>query len=216
MRLRRTTYKHRAKLDLTLPGDRNPCSAVAWHGDRKRTGAAIPAKMMPTWKRQAEALRKESPLCAAFQVLLLRLGCRPNELASAEWPQSDFKRKTPWIPDSKEEPYEVPLSAQAVAEFKKLLWKRGALNATGKDHVFPSRVGKHEHLAQYTEPKGVLSHSSNQMRHTHHTLGTRLGVKEIVLDVLEGRSILKSGAAGRGYVDNHELGTELRQAQDSV
>jgi integrase len=217
MRLLRSIYKHAAKLDTSLPGDRNPCSAVEWHGDKKRDGAAIPAKQMPTWKQQVEKLRKDSPLRAAFQMLLLRVGCRPNELAGAEWSQVDLKRKTFWIPDSKEEPYEVPLSAQAIAEFKKLREHR-ALNKPGKDYVFPSRMGKRGkgHLAQFTEPKDVLLRSSNALRHTHHTIGTRLGVKEIVLDVLEGRSILKTGAAGRGYVDTHELGPELRAAQEKI
>ena len=42
----------------------------------------------------------------------------------------------------------------------------------------------------------MLSHSGNQMRHTHHTVGVLLGVDELILDVIEGRSLLKVGAAG--------------------
>jgi integrase len=220
MRLLRSIYRHAARLDTSLPGDRNPCSAVEWHGDKKRTEGAIPAKMMPAWKKQLEAVRKRSPIRAAFQILLLRLGCRPNELASSEWWQVDFKRRVFWIPEhetdgAKVEPYEVPLSSQAVAEFKKLLEARG-LNSPGKDHVFPSRMGKHAkgHLVHYSEK--TLSHRSNKMRHTHHTLGTRLGIKEIIVDVMEGRSIIASGSAGRGYIDTHELGPELRKGQEII
>jgi hypothetical protein len=110
MRLLRSIYRHSARLETSLPGDRHPCSAVEWHGDRTRKDAAIPATQMPTWKNQIEAVRNESPLRAAFQMLLLRLGCRPGELASAKWEQVDFERKLFWIPVSKTEEYEVPLS----------------------------------------------------------------------------------------------------------
>jgi integrase len=217
MRLLRSIYRHAARLDTSLPGDRNPTSAVEWHGDKKRKDAAIPAKQMPAWKKQLESVRKKSPLRGAYQMLLVRMGCRPGELAEAEWSQVDWKRKALWIPISKTEAYEIPLSPQAIAEFKKLLEAR-VLNAEGKDHVFPARMGKRGkgHLAQYIEPKETLSHSSGSGRHTHHTIGTRLGIKEIVLDLMEGRTILKSGAAGRGYIDAHELGPELRAAQESI
>ena len=217
LRLLRAIYRYAARLDVSLPGDRNPCSAVEFRGDKKRQKASIPRQMMPAWWRQIENLRQKSPLRAAFQVLLLRLGCRPGELASAEWSQVDFEHSTFWIPDSKEEPYEIPLPAQATAEFKRLLEAR-CLNRGARDYVFPSRLGKrgHAHLTQYTEPRRVLSHSSNQMRHTHHTIGVRLKIDDRVLDPLEGRSILKSGLAGRGYCDVHELGPELRQAQETI
>ncbi len=46
-RLLRAVYRHAAQLDTTLPRDRHPCSAVQWHGDKKRTGAAITAAEMP-------------------------------------------------------------------------------------------------------------------------------------------------------------------------
>src|SRR5262249_53975761 len=87
----------------------------------------------------------------------------------------------------------------------------------GNNHVFPSRMGKRGrgHIVQFSE-KGRLSHYSYSMRHTHHTIGTRLGIKEPVLDPLEGRSILRSGLAGRGYIDVHELGPEIRDAQERI
>lgn len=219
MRLLRSIYLQAAARDTSLPSSRNPCSGLKgkWHGDNKRKNAAIPRDLMPAWAAQVEVIRKTSPLRGAFHMLLLRIGCRPNELASAMWEQVDLKRRVLWIPDSKETPYEVPLSKQAVAEFKKLLEAR-ALNAKGMDYVFPSRVGKRRlgHLVQYLEPRDVLSHSSNQLRHTHHTIGVRLKIDDRVLDPLEGRSILRSGLAGRGYIDTTELGPEMREAQDAI
>jgi integrase len=212
MRLLRSTYRHAARLDTTLPGDRHPCSAVQWHGDKTRKDAAIPATQMARWKEQVEALRNTSPLRAAFQMLLLRLGCRPGELASAKWPQVDVEKRLFWIPVSKTEEYEVPLSKQAVAEFEALLDSR-ALNRPRCDFVFPAR-GKEGHLKRLSE--AALSHSSNSMRHTHKTIGTVLGINELVLDVCEGRTLLKSGMAGRGYIDRGELGPKVREAQEAI
>ena len=54
------------------------------------------------------------------------------------------------------------------------------------------------------------------MRHTHKTIGTVLGINELVLDVCEGRTLLKSGMAGRGYIDRGELGPKVREAQQSI
>lgn len=164
---------------------------------------------------------------AAYQMLLLRLGCRPNELASASWWQVDFEHKVFWIPEpekepngadgAKEEPYSVPLSPQAIKEFEWLRDNVRPLNKEGKDFIFPSRMGKRGlgHLAQVYESR--LSHSSYAMRHTHHTVGIRLpGLKELIVDLCEGRSIKKSGLAGRGYIDEHELGPEIRAAQEAI
>jgi hypothetical protein len=33
---------------------------------------------------------------------------------------------------------------------------------------------------------------------------------------LEGRSLLKAGLAGRGYLDSNELGPEIRAAQQAI
>ena len=165
-------------------------SGGSWHGDRKRTGAAIQPEGdadMEASSREvrqglaARSARRSMSFCCAS-------GADRMSPAAAEWPNvSTGSGKVLWISHSKEQPYEVPLSPQAVTEFKKLREAR-ALNRGDRDFVFPSRVGKrgHGHLAQYTEPKDVLLRTSNALRHTHHTLGTRLGIKEIVLDVMEG------------------------------
>jgi hypothetical protein len=47
-------------------------------------------------------------------------------------------------------------------------------------------------------------------------LGVQHGIDEIVLDVLEGRSLLKSSLAGRGYIDRSELGPKVRAAQHTI
>jgi integrase len=218
MRLLRSIFRYAAKedpsLDIDVKRGRHPCTSVEWNGDNKRMNAAIPREQMPAWKKQVEALRSESPLRASFQVLLLRLGCRPGELASAEWSQVEWNRKVFWIPESKTEAYEIPLTKHCIAEFKKLEEAR-ALNRDGNDFIFPSR-SESGHIEQFIEPKTVLSHCSNQMRHTHHTIGVRLKVDDRILDPLEGRSLIKRGLAGRGYIDLHELGPELRAAQEII
>ena len=218
MRLLRSIYQQAKALDPSLPGigilhraeglARRP--QARRRGDSREGDADDGSGRSRSYARSCRCAQRSRCCCCAS-------AAARTSLLAAEWPNVDLKRKVLWISDSKEEPYEVPLSPQAVSEFKNLREAR-ALNRGDRDFVFPSRVGKrgHGHLAQYTEPKDVLLRTSNALRHTHHTLGTRLGVKEIVLDVLEGRSILKSGAAGRGYVDTHELGPELRKAQDII
>ena len=214
MRLLRSVFRHAAKLDTSLPGDRTPTSAVEWHGDRKREGAAIPAGHMPTWNAQLQALRRNSPVRAAFHMLCLRLGTRPGELARARWSDVDWERCILTLPETKTHLVEIPLPIQAVAELKELR-KVAALNKRGADFVFPSR-GKEGHLKRLVEDKTTLSHTGNCGRHCHHTLGTKLEINELVLDVLEGRSLKKAGAAGRGYIDVGELGPKLRDAQAKI
>jgi hypothetical protein len=226
MRLLRSVYLHAAMLDTSLPSDRHPCTALknSWHGDNVREGAAIPAAMMPQWKQQLEALRSKSPLRAGFFMLNLRLGTRPGELAERRWADVEWERRVLVVPDSKEEPYEIPLTQQCIDELKRLEAAR-ALNQPGNDFIFPARAGKRGfgHLMQLTEPAHVLPYTGNCGRHSHKTIGMTLvgtkvgfeiGLNELVLDVLEGRSIIKAGLAGRGYIETTEL--KLREAQQAV
>ena len=75
-RLLRTIYLNAAKLDVSLPRDRHPCSAVKWNQEKPRKDAAIPAADMPEWKRQLDALRaKESAA-----------GCLPDATPSHRLP----------------------------------------------------------------------------------------------------------------------------------
>jgi integrase len=222
MRLLRSIYRHAARFNVELPGDRNPCSAVEWHGDKTRTGAAIPATMMPEWHVQLEKLRAASPIRASFHMLCLRLGTRPGELARASWSDVDYERNVLVLPETKTTLTEIPLTAHCIAEFRHLEAFRG-LNFNDRDgrmrdFVFPSRAGKRDigHLTHHLEKKKTLSHSGNTGRHTHHTLGVRLGIEDRILDVLEGRSLKKSEMAGRGYIDRHELAPEMRRAQQLI
>jgi hypothetical protein len=47
-------------------------------------------------------------------------------------------------------------------------------------------------------------------------LAALLGIPELVRDVLEGRSLLKAGLAGRGYIERSELGPKVREAQQLI
>jgi integrase len=208
MALLRSIHRHAAKLDTSLSFERHPCTAVDFHDEKPRQNAAIPAETMPAWSAQLEKLRALSPLRASFQFLNLRLGTRPGELAARKWSDVDWERQILTLPDTKTGLYEAPLTAQCIAELEHVKEVRRVLNPKS-EFIFPARGDGH--LARFTEPKSVLSHSGNQMRHSHHTIGVLLGIDELVLDVLEGRSLLKVGAAGtassagRGYLDRLAL-----------
>jgi integrase len=151
-------------------------------------------------------------------MLCLRLGARPGDLVRARWRDIDWKRKVMAMPDTKGKPYEIPLTLQSLKELRKL----GNIPAPNKDltvdFIFPSpRIGKNDgHMVNWLEPKAVLSHSGNCGRHTHHTIGAGLEINELILDVLEGRSIMKAGLPGRNYVDQGELGRNIRMAQQRI
>jgi hypothetical protein len=219
MALLRSIHRHAAKLDTSLSFERHPCTAVAFHDEKPRQNAAIPVELMPAWSGQLQKLRALSPLRGLFQIINLRLGTRPGELAARTWADVDWGRKVITLTESKTGLYEAPLSTQCVAELEevrevgKVLYPKSAF-------IFPARGNGH--LARFTEPKNTLSHSGNQMRHTHHTVGVLLGIDELILDVIEGRSLLKVGAtgtasrAGRGYLDRLALGPKAHEAQQAI
>jgi integrase len=219
MGLLRTIHRHAAQLDTSLSFERHPCTAVEFHDEKPRQNAAIPADLMAQWSAQIEALRVTAPLRASFQILNLRLGTRPGELAPRKWSDVDWKRKVLTAPESKTFLIEVPLSKQCIAELDRVR-AAGSVLYPGSEFIFPARDAGH--LARFTEPKSVLSHSGNQMRHTHHTVGVLVGVDELILDVIEGRSLLKVGAAGtassagRGYLDRLALGPRAHEAQQAI
>jgi len=209
MSLLRTIHRHAAQLDTSLSFERHPCTAVEFHDEKPRQNAAIPAELMPAWGEQLECLRALSPIRASFHILSLRLGTRPGELAPRKWSDVDWDRKILIAPETKTHLVEVPLTVQCIAELERVR-PIGRMLYPRSEFIFPARDGGH--LSRFTEPKSALSHSGNQMRHTHHTIGVVLGVDELVLDVIEGRSLLKVGAAGtassagRGYLDRLALG----------
>jgi integrase len=218
LRLLRSIYRHAAKLDTSLSRVRHPCEAVEWHQEKKRVGAAIPAELMPAWAAQIEAMRSNRPIRASFQMLNLRLGTRPGELARAKWEDFDWQRNVLVLPETKTHLVEVPLTAQIREEFERVK-EVGQGLFPGSPYVFRAN-SKTGYIRELMEQKTVLSHSGNSGRHTHHTIGTILGVQhgidELVLDVLEGRTLLKSGLAGRGYIDRSELGPKVRAAQERI
>jgi integrase len=219
MALLRSIHRHAAKLDTSLSFERHPCTAVSFHDEKPRQNAAIPTALIPTWFVQLQKLRAQSPLRALFQIVGLRLGTRPGELATRIWTDVDWDRKVITMTESKTGLYEAPLSAQCVTELEEVR-EVGKVLYPKSDFIFPARGNGH--LARFTEPKGTLSHSGNQMRHTHHTIGVLLGLDELILDVIEGRSLLKVGAtgtassAGRGYLDRLALGPKAHEAQQAI
>jgi integrase len=219
MALLRSIHRHAAKLDTSLSFERHPCTAVVFHDERPRQNAAIPTEIIPAWFAQLDKLHELSPLRAVFQLLNLRLGTRPGELAARKWTDVDWDRKVLTLPETKTGLYEAPLSAQSIAELEKAK-EVGRVLYPKTEFIFPARGNGH--LARFTEPKNVLSHSGNQMRHTHHTIGVLVGIDELILDVLEGRSLLKVGAAGtassagRGYLDRLALGPKAHEAQQAI
>jgi integrase len=218
LRLLRSIYRHAARLDTSLSRVRHPCEAVEWHQEKKRVGAAIPSELMPAWAAQIDAMRASRPIRASFQILNLRLGTRPGELARAKWEDFDWQRDVLVLPETKTHLVEVPLTDQIRAELE-LVRVAGQDLFPGSPYVFPANSAT-GYIRELMEQKAVLSHSGNCGRHTHHTIGTVLGVQhgidEIVLDVLEGRSLLKSSLAGRGYIDRSELGPKVRAAQHTI
>jgi len=219
MALLRSIHRYAAKLDTSLSFERHPSTAVAFHAEKPRQNAAIPAELMPSWFGQLQKLRAQSPLRALFQILGLRLGTRPGELAARTWTDVDLERKIITLTESKTGLYEAPLSTQCVAELEEAR-QVGKVLYPKSEFIFPARGNGH--LARFTEPKSILSHSGNQMRHSHHSLAILIGIDELILDVIEGRSLLKVGAtgtastAGRGYLDRLALGPKAHKAQQAI
>jgi len=213
MALLRAVHRYAARLDTSLSFDRHPCTAVEFHDEKPRQGAAIPANEMARWFEQLEALRVKSPIRASYHALCLRLGARPGELAVRQWSDVDFDRRIITFPETKTHLVEIPLTEQCIAELNRLKETTRVLYSRST-HLFPARDGKC--LSRYTELKNTLAYSGNCGRHSHHTIGVVLGIEELVLDTLEGRSLLKAGLAGRGYIERSELGPKIRAAQQLI
>src|SRR5437762_14344939 len=101
--------------------DRTPTSGLhrRWAQEKPRD-AHIPTEQMPAWKAQLETLRTTNPLRASYHALCLYLGTRPGELARAKWSEIDAERRVLFLPQTKTEPYEVPLSTQALDELERM------------------------------------------------------------------------------------------------
>ena len=213
MSLLRSIHRHAAQLDTSLNSDRHPCTAVEFHHEKPREGAAIPAQGMRQWFVELEKLRAVSPIRASFHMLCLRLGTRPGELAARKLTDIDHARKILTLPTTKTFLVEVPLTLQCTEELERAR-KAAEILYPGSEFIFPARAGAH--LSRFTEPKNVLAYSGNSGRHTHHTLACVLDIPELVRDVLEGRTLLKAGLAGRGYIERSELGPKVRDAQQLI
>lgn len=105
----RAIHRHAARLDTSLSFERHPCTAVEFHDEKPRQNAAIPAELMPAWGGQLTKLRALSPLRASFQILNLRFGTRPGELAARQWSDLDWDRNVLTLAETKTGLYEAPL-----------------------------------------------------------------------------------------------------------
>ena len=213
MRILRALYNDAAERDTTLPRDRNPCTSVRWAEEKPRE-AAIPLKEMGKWADQVEQLRRSNPVRASFHTLCLLLGTRPGELARASWSNYDAAREVLVLEDSKKGLYEIPLSRQAIAEIDALR-DVGAMLHPNSPWLFPAE-SKSGHIERCSEPKKKLSHSGNSGRHSFKTIATVIGISDLQSDVLQGRSLLKAGLAGRGYIGRSELTEPLRIAVQKI
>jgi integrase len=146
-------------------------------------------------------------------MLCLRLGTRPGELAARKTSDIDYARKILTLPTTKTFLVEVPLTLQCIEELERAR-KAAEILYPGSEFIFPARAGAH--LSRFTERKNVLAYSGNTGRHTHQTLAAVLDIPELVRDVLEGRTLLKAGLAGRGYIERSELGPKVRDAQQAI
>ncbi|MGH7175224.1 MAG: hypothetical protein ACREGR_02610 [Minisyncoccia bacterium] len=213
LKLLRAIYFDAAQRDRNLSREHHPCTSVRWATERPRE-AAIPSALLPTWAIQLEKLREISPIRASYHKLCLLLGTRPGELARAKWSDYDAARGVLVMPDTKTDLYEIPLSTHAMAEFERAR-EVGKMLYPDSDWIFPADSTS-GHLARSDEPKKKLSHTGNAGRHTFKTQATILGVPDLHSDVLQGRSLLKAGLAGRGYIGRAELTEPLRKASQMI
>jgi integrase len=214
LRLLRTIFRDAARRDRSLIRDQHPCTSIKWNRDKSAADEkAIPLKSLRAWFDEVEGLRARSPIRASFAILNLRLGTRPGELARAKW--TDIERGVLVLPETKTHLVEVPLTPQIEAELERVREVAQAQYPTSR-YIFPARAGGH--LKRLSENKSVLPYSGSSGRTTHHTIGVTLGIDDRILDVLEGRTLAKSGAAaaGRGYISRRELGPAVREAQQAI
>lgn len=217
LQLLRAIYRDAARRDRTLVREHHPCTSVRWNAEESAAEEKfIPPEMMPAWAKQIEKLRKSNPWRASYQMLLLRLGCRPNELAVAKWADLDFGDGVLVIPVSKTGLYEIPLCRQAIEEFER--WRSIAKKLhPDSPYICPPTFAEAAH-PRYTERKTVLAYSGSAGRTTHHSIGVALGVTESAIDVIEGRTLKKTGAlaAGRHYLARTALGPAAKKAQRAI
>ncbi|MGE0035221.1 MAG: hypothetical protein AB7S93_06265 [Xanthobacteraceae bacterium] len=66
------------------------------------------------------------------------------------------------------------------------------------------------------EVKTVLSHFGNSGRHTFATQASLLKIDDKIRDILSGRTLIKTGVAGSGYLDRKEFGPDARRASQKI
>jgi hypothetical protein len=134
----------------------------------------------------------------------------------AKWGHLDLNDYVLVVPESKTFMYEIPLCPQIVDEFERLRKIMGKLHP-GSEYICPPSFATAKH-PRYVERQSVLSHSGSCGRTTHHSIAVALGVDDRTIDVMEGRTLEKSGAAaaGRHYLARIALGPSAKQAQLAI
>jgi integrase len=205
-------HRHCAKTDTKLSTEGHPCRGVEWNVERRRD-LAIPFDEFPKWASQVEALRKTSPLRAAFNMLTVLTGCRPGELAAARWDYLDVEKRALIFPTSKTKtPITVPLSVEICRELRRARDAGRLLCKGATPWVFPAPRAASGHVERWSEP--TLDYDGNSGRHTYRTVCAALGIDELTARLLLGHAL--SGIS-QGYITRSVLaGTSLRDAQRRV
>ncbi len=158
MRLLRAVHRHAAKGDLSLSRERHPCIAVEWNPEEPAQ-RAIPFDLLPCWAVQADEVRNQNPVRAAFHRLCLFTGMRPGELQRAEWKDLNLTRRVLVLHKTKTGgSIEIPLTLQIVRELRRARDAGRVLYPTSP-FVF-SGHSKSGHLVNsmpYTDPSGAMS-----------------------------------------------------------
>jgi integrase len=213
--LLRAVYKYVAKGDRSLLEEQHPCTSIEMNKEeRAADDKFIPYDAWENHSKQIKALRKKNQWRASYQMLLLRMGCRPNELTSAKL--ADIKDDVIAITASKTGAYVVPLCPQIKAELNTMRALMGKLYPKS-EYICPPSFATATH-PRYTEKKATLAYSGSSGRTTHYSIATALGIDPRVIYLMEGRYLNKNAVLGAGvnYLATHSLGPAAKAAQKKI
>ena len=220
LKLLRTIHRHAALSDPTLSKDWHPARTVVFN-PTEPCQRAMPFSYFPDWAKQLEAIRERAPIRAAYHMMNLLTGSRPEALTRSKWEDLDLKGRTLTLRKTKTKiDVVVPLSIQMVREL------RCARNAARVLHpespyIFPAdfKAGHIvEHKQDRTAPEGSsiapLAYWGYELRRTYRTVMRALGIDEQSEHILMGHSARN---VNQGYVVRALLvGTSLRAIQRRV
>jgi integrase len=209
MRLLRSIHRHACKSDPALRADWGPTRLIVFKKERV-SDDALPFAEMPQWWRQIQDMRERNPITAAFHVINLLTGSRPEVLSRLKWPDINVRARTLTLRRTKTRiDVVLPLSMQIVAELRRAR-DAGRILHSGNEHVFPAASGG-GHLSQWREQRNVLSHRGYELRRCYRTILREIGADEQSEHLLMGHSAKN---VNQRYVARALLvGSSLRQVQ---